>query len=212
MAAAPMTGWRGPPREDRAMAAFDRTAFGARRSALDRSVRRDAAASVAQWSRSVLEIVAGRLVAGYAPIRGEVDPGPILARCRAGGAHVYLPQPIADDEGTRSTLIFAEHRSTDALVEGAYGIPVPAPDAPRISAVVLDVVLVPLIAFDDLGTRVGMGAGFYDRAFAFRRELPAPPLLVGLAYHWQQVGTLRREAWDVALDVVITDRGVLLTL
>ncbi len=158
----------------------------------------------------MLEIAAARLVAGYVPVAGELDPGPILARCRAGGALVYLPEPTHDDVAG-STLTFAEHRTADALVAGAYGIPVPSPDAPRIAAMALDVVLVPLIAFDDLGTRVGMGAGFYDRALAFRRETPTPPLLVGLAYHWQQVGVLRREAWDVGLDVVITDRGVLLT-
>ena len=200
---------RGPPREDRAMAAFDRTVFGARRSALDRSVRRDAAAAVAQWSRGVPEIVAARHLAGYVPVAGELDPGPILARCRTSGAQVYLPEPTPADDGTLSTLIFAEHRTADALVVGAYGIPVPSTEAPRIAAVVLDVVLVPLIAFDDFGTRVGMGAGFYDRAFAFRGEAPTPPLLVGLAYHWQQVATLRREAWDVGLDMVITDRRVL---
>lgn len=208
MAGEPMAGCRGPPREDRAMAAFDRTAFAARRRLLDRSVRRDAAASGAQWSRSVLEIAAARHLAAYVPVAGELDPGPIIARCRAGGAQVYLPVPTHDDDAG-STLIFAEHRTDDALIAGAYAIPVPPPDAPRIAAMALDVVLVPLIAFDDRGTRVGMGAGFYDRAFAFRGEALTPPLLVGLAYRWQQVGMLRREAWDVGLDVVITDRGVL---
>ncbi len=200
------------PREDRAMVAFDRTDFGARRSALDQSVQRDAAASVGQWSRHVLEIVAARKLAGYVPVAGELDPGPILARCRAAGAQVYLPEPTRLDEGDdgdRAVLLFAEHRIGDVLVPGAYGIPVPPPDAPRIPAAMLEVVLVPLIAFDDLGTRVGMGAGFYDRSFAFRGEAPTPPLLVGLAYHWQQVGVLSREAWDVGLDVVITDRAVL---
>ena len=75
MAGDPMAGCRGPPREDRAMAAFDRTAFAARRRVLDRSVRRDAAASGAQWSRSVLEIAAARHLAGYVPVAGGVAGG-----------------------------------------------------------------------------------------------------------------------------------------
>jgi len=136
---------------------------------------------------------------------GELDPRPIIVDAWRRGASVYLPDVIAPD--ANASLRFAEHTPDQVLETGAYGIPVPPANAPRLAPAELDLVLVPLVAFDDQGTRAGMGGGFYDRAFSFRATTPAPPLLVGLAYHWQQVDSLVREPWDVALDVVITDRG-----
>ena len=83
-----------------------------------------------------------------------------------------------------------------------------APELPSGTEGALDVVLVPLVAYDGTGTRAGMGAGFYDRTFALRLTTGAPPLLVGLAYRWQEVGHLARAPWDVPLDAVLTDQGL----
>jgi len=69
-------------------------------------------------------------------------------------------------------------------------------------------VLVPLVAFDDAGNRLGMGAGYYDRSFAFRRAAPSPPLLVGVGYEFQRVPALAAQPWDVPLDAVLTERGL----
>ena len=74
----------------------------------------------------------------------------------------------------------------------------------------IDVVLMPLLGFDETGNRLGMGGGFYDRAFAFRgqRSVCRRPLLVGLAYHWQEISGLRAQQWDVPMDAIITDREI----
>jgi len=73
----------------------------------------------------------------------------------------------------------------------------------------LDVVLVPLVAFDLTCNRIGMGGGFYDRSFEFRKNTPAPPTLVGVAHAFQQVKDVLAQPWDVPLDFVATDNGVL---
>ena len=74
----------------------------------------------------------------------------------------------------------------------------------------LDVVLVPLVAFDRRGTRLGHGAGYYDAAFAFRhRSRRTRPVLVGLAHAFQEVDHIDEREWDVPLDVVVTDRAVI---
>jgi 5-formyltetrahydrofolate cyclo-ligase len=72
-------------------------------------------------------------------------------------------------------------------------------------------VVVPLIAFDARGHRLGMGAGWYDRSFAFRSARAAPPWLVGAGFAAQQVDTLSPESWDVTLDAVCTEHDTLLT-
>ena len=73
----------------------------------------------------------------------------------------------------------------------------------------LDLVLLPLVAFDQHGSRVGMGVGFYDTTFEFVREQKAPaPVLVGIAHEIQKVDTIESESWDVPLATVVTDQGV----
>lgn len=73
----------------------------------------------------------------------------------------------------------------------------------------LDVVLMPLVAFDDKGGRLGMGGGFYDRTFEFLlKNSMQKPKLIGLAHHFQQVEALPLEAWDVPLTAIVTDKGV----
>jgi 5-formyltetrahydrofolate cyclo-ligase len=207
---------RGSPRLDgavrcsTAMTAFDRAPLRARRAALARSVRRDAAAAVAAQARALDALTDARAVAAYVPVRGELDPWPIIEACRARGALVHLPVvPLASgSDAVPAALEFAVLGDHASLTPGPFGIAAPPSDAPRVAAAALDVVLLPLVAFDDRGTRAGMGAGFYDRTFAFRAAEAPPPLLVGLAYHWQEVPRLDADPWDVPLDAVITDRAL----
>jgi len=87
-----------------------------------------------------------------------------------------------------------------------YGIEEPnASDSPW-PANAFDVMLIPLVAFDRNGTRIGMGAGYYDRAMqALAHQTSTKPYLVGLAHHFQEVSSLKRESWDVPLDAILTD-------
>lgn len=189
-----------------AMASFDRTTTRRARAALARSVRRDAAAAVAGTWRATPWLAGARHVAVYAPIAGELDPVCIVAAARRSGASVHLPAVVADGAGGR-TLVFAALDEGAPLEPGVLGIPVPPSTAAVRPIEDLDVVLVPLVAFDAAGTRVGMGAGYYDRAFAPGRHLRRPRL-VGLGYAWQEVAHLVREPWDVPLDAVLTERGL----
>jgi len=86
-----------------------------------------------------------------------------------------------------------------------YGIEEPEAISPSKTANAFDLLLVPLVAFDRSGTRVGMGAGYYDRALAALSHQSSKPFLVGLAHHFQEVKSLKREPWDVPLDAILTD-------
>jgi 5-formyltetrahydrofolate cyclo-ligase len=97
------------------------------------------------------------------------------------------------------------------LRRNAFGIEEPAGHA-RVALLTLDAVLVPLVAFDARGHRLGMGAGFYDRALRRRldgRQTFRRPRLIGVAYAIQQAAAIERAPWDVALDLVVTERGVI---
>jgi 5-formyltetrahydrofolate cyclo-ligase len=89
---------------------------------------------------------------------------------------------------------------------GRFGLPVPPPTAPGCDPADLTVVLVPLVLFGRGGARAGRGAGYYDRTFAWLRDVdrPSTPLLVGLAHDFQEAPELVPNPWDVALDVVVT--------
>ena len=103
------------------------------------------------------------------------------------------------------------HRHHD-LRANVFGINEPKPHKPRLTAKHFDAVLMPLVAFDRNGNRLGMGAGFYDRSFAFRNQTAQlkRPLLIGLAHHSQEANSIISDSWDVTLDAIITDRELIL--
>lgn len=103
-------------------------------------------------------------------------------------------------------LAFAPWQPGDALRSNRFGIPEPdvAADA-LIDPSRMALVVVPLVAFDRSGNRLGMGGGWYDRSFAFRQHQPAPPWLVGAAYAEQRIESIDAADWDVRLDAVCTD-------
>ncbi len=170
-------------------------------------MRRDAAAGASARAATVPALAGARCVAAYIPQNGELDPSPIVRAVWRRGATAVLP--VVRDDGPPSPLEFATYRPDAPLVRGRHGIATPAADASRCPVDAIDVVLVPLVAFDEWMTRVGSGGGYYDRTFATRLSHPAPPVLIGLAYHWQQVARLDPSAWDVPLDMVVTERAVL---
>jgi 5-formyltetrahydrofolate cyclo-ligase len=139
-------------------------------------------------------------------VDGELDLRPLLALALDLGKRVYLP--IVDV--ARRRLRFARHTREQALCAGRYGLREPlATRAALIDPRRLDLVLVPLVAFDARGTRVGMGGGYYDRTFAFASSSTPwrRPRLVGVAYEFQRENRLERAPWDVLLDAVVSDRS-----
>ena len=178
-----------------------------RRRALDQAQRlRLSEAAAAAFSRHRL-FLSARRIACYLSNDGEMDPMPLIGLAWAMGKQVYLPvlSHLRSDH-----LLFAPYAPGDALRANRFGIPEPVVALRHlVEARVLDVVLMPLVAFDLRGNRLGMGGGFYDRSFAFlrRRRHWLKPHLVGMAYEFQCVDALARRHWDVPLQGVVTEQG-----
>jgi 5-formyltetrahydrofolate cyclo-ligase len=168
----------------------------ARRSALGEATR-DAAARALAAHPFPLPIAPSTIVAGYSPIRSEIDPVPLMQALAAHGARLALPVIIARDE----PLMFRVWKPDSALVAGSLGILEPPPEAPQL---IPDILLVPLAAFDRAGHRIGYGAGHYDRTFAQLRAIK-PFTAIGLAFDTQEIEAIPMQPHDVALDFVLTE-------
>jgi 5-formyltetrahydrofolate cyclo-ligase len=146
------------------------------------------------------EITPGAVVAGYSPIRSEVDPAPLMRKLAAQGAQLALPVITARGQSLRFRVWSAD----DRLLQGPLGILEPSPAAAEITP---DIVLVPLAAFDRAGHRIGYGAGHYDRTLAQLHKSKGFTA-IGLAFAAQQVKTVPALQHDVALDYVLTETKV----
>jgi len=141
-------------------------------------------------------------VAGYWAMDGEIALH--AWQMKLPPAYVYCLPVLHDEAGLR----FAPWRPGDGLVSNRFGIPEPDVAASSLlDPKQMALVVLPLVGFGLQGQRLGMGGGWYDRTFAFRRTQPAPPWLVGAAFASQQLETLEAAEWDVALDAVCTDAG-----
>lgn len=177
----------------------------AQRRALAPAARARAAQLVARNIDRNLGLRAGARVALYCSLRDELDSAPLFTLARRRGWRVYLPRIERARHGRK--MRFFEAGGHERL--NRLGITEPQTSR-TIGARWLDVVLVPLVGFDAHGMRLGMGAGFYDRAFAYRRWRRAwrGPQLVGVAYAFQQLPHIVAAAHDVRLDAVVTEKEV----
>ena len=141
-------------------------------------------------------------IAVYWAVNGEVGLDPVIEDAWGKGKHVYLP--VLENKA----LLFSPYRPDTPLKKNRLGLPEPDvhPSA-ALSGKNMDLVLMPLVAFDSQGHRMGMGGGFYDRSFAFRltSNTRMRPVLLGIAHDFQRVDRVHREPWDVPLDGVITE-------
>lgn len=177
-----------------------------RRRQLSSSERSAAARQFARHATSLLR--PGKRIALYLPHDGEADPGMIIRRARRHGCLLYLPFITNYRRGRMRFVRFDEDTRLQA---NRYGILEPvATLAPAIAAHLLDLVVLPLVAFDDRGWRLGSGAGFYDRQLHHlrRQRRWRHPRLIGLAYEFQRVEQLEAAPWDVPLDAVLTQHGL----
>ena len=146
-------------------------------------------------------------IAGYLAIGSEVDLTPIRSSLTTE-QHFYVPVVKPGNQ-----LIFTRLQEDTPLIPGSFGILEPVVDASGgVDITALDVVLVPLVGFDRHCNRMGMGGGYYDRAFAHRREpssLPTKPLLIGVAYDQQEAPSVFPDWWDVTLDHIVTESRTL---
>ena len=167
-----------------------------RRDALSIAQRDDAAHAIAGRA-DIFDLRPGAVVAGYMPIRGEIDPRPLMQALAARGARLALPAIVAPDQ----PLMFRAWHLDARLASGPFGTSHPEDDA---QDVVPDIVLVPLAAFDRRGHRIGYGGGYYDRTL---QKLRAASTIVaaGVAFAVQEVETIPASHHDALLDIVLTD-------
>ena len=134
----------------------------------------------------------GGIVAGYFPIRSEIDPQPLMVAITALGYQIALPRITADE------LVFHAYTPGDDLARGPLGTREPHPATAVVEPLTI---LTPLLAFDIRGARLGYGKSYYDRAFRARPYTKR----IGLAYAMQQVVAVPTEAHDAELDAIYTE-------
>lgn len=191
-----------PPANDRKAL---RKTLRKRRQQLSPLQQKRAARNLARVLNRNLNVIRARHIAVYLPSDGEIDPQAFISMARRRGVRFYLPvlHPIYSGR-----LVFMPWHSGSRLTANRFGIPEPAFHAQECRpAWALDLVLMPLVGFDESGGRLGMGGGFYDRTFAFARvRQRLCPTLIGLAHETQKVPELAMASWDIPLDAVVTDR------
>lgn len=144
-------------------------------------------------------------IAFYLANDGEIDPGLAMQCAVEKGVHCFLP--IIPLQGERR-LGFGEVNATTSFQPNRFGIPEPCTEAADIHlAEQLDWVLVPLVAFDECGSRVGMGGGFYDTTLGASAELgpTGKPEVAGLAHELQKVSTIPSDSWDIPISRIVTE-------
>ena len=186
-----------------------RRAIRQRRRALSKSQQAEAASRVFRQLRRHPWFRYSKRIAFYlaSPAEGEIDLKKVIKHAQGLGKQCYLPVMRRDGP---DRLMFARYKRGDQLRRGRYGILQPSVKRRgRVPANALNLVLMPLVAFDPEGNRMGMGKGFYDRTFAFKRgNSPRNPRLLGVAHECQRVEKLESAAWDVPLDAIATPEGV----
>lgn len=146
-------------------------------------------------------------IALYIAHGGEADPSALLRLARSLHCIVHLPVVTSHRD---CRMGFVPYAPGGRLARNRYGIPEPVTRRAPVPVRSLDTIIVPLVAVDLFGTRLGSGAGFYDRALArlCRARHWRRPKLIGLAYQFQLVEHVARQPWDVPLDAILTDKAL----
>jgi 5-formyltetrahydrofolate cyclo-ligase len=144
-------------------------------------------------------------IACYLANDAEIDPHPIIEHAWFTGKKVYLPilSPL------KNSLYFSPYEIDSELTLNRFNIPEPSCHPSKWkTARQLDLLLLPLVAFDTEGNRLGMGGGFYDRTLSYRqhRQYRQKPTLIGLAHEVQKVEQLESRSWDIPLDFIVTEK------
>jgi 5-formyltetrahydrofolate cyclo-ligase len=139
------------------------------------------------------------VVSGFHPFKSEIDVLPLLARLSSEGWVTALPIVRAD----RQPLVFRQWAPGEPTIPGVWGIPMPVEDVAEVDP---DVLLVPLLAFDRSGYRLGYGGGFYDRTLAHLRA-KKKVTAIGVGYAGQEMNIVPRGGMDQKLDYVLTEAG-----
>ncbi|MEO1766316.1 5-formyltetrahydrofolate cyclo-ligase [Thiobacter aerophilum] len=178
----------------------------ARRKAVNMHEARAAARRLLRVALEHRLLTKARRIGFYLPMAEEIDVLPLLNRALWLERECYLP--VVPRRGA-AALWFSQLTPLPTWYQNRFGIHEHA-SPKRVRARELDLLFLPLVAFDREGNRLGMGGGFYDATLAYlrHRRLWRRPRVIGVAYDFQRVDRLPREPWDVPLDAVLTDRGL----
>jgi 5-formyltetrahydrofolate cyclo-ligase len=194
-----------PPTEDlRAIKGDLRLAAMARRDAIPAAERLQAAQRIAEHGLPQdvgRRLAPGITVSGYSPLKSEISPLPLMRRCADAGAALALPVVV----GRGKPLIMRAWSLGAPLGSGVWGIREPTADAPQVFP---DILIVPLLAFDRTGHRIGYGAGYYDMTIAALRTRK-PVVAIGIAFAAQEIDAVPATPRDARLDLVLTEREVI---
>ena len=172
----------------------------AHRENLNRHADEGAALAALAHFREHIDLAARSTLSAYLPVRAEFDPLPVLRYARSRGCPTCLPVVL----GRGRPLAFRRWAPGEPLVDGTFGIAIPPPEAGTLDPAIL---IVPMLAFDDEGYRLGYGGGFYDRTLALRRARGPAALAVGVAFAGQRIDRVPRSAEDERLDWIVTEEG-----
>lgn len=181
----------------------------ARRTALTGPEREHAAALLTGHLTKHPLFIRSRRIACYLANDGEIDLSHVMQQAWHMKKACYLP--VLRGRPSRR-LWFAPHRPDDHMTLNRYQIPEPdVPSRQLTHAWSLDLILAPLVAFDNHGNRLGMGGGYYDRTLEFllRRQFWMRPRIMGIAYDFQQVEALESCEWDIPVHAIATDAGII---
>jgi 5-formyltetrahydrofolate cyclo-ligase len=193
-----------PTEQSRALKGDLRLAAMANRDAIPATERLGAAQRIAE--RGLPQDVGARLgpgmtISGYSPLKSEISPLPLMRRCADAGAALALPVVV----GRGKPLIMRAWSFGAPLGSGVWGIREPVAEAPQVFP---DILLVPLLAFDRTGHRIGYGAGYYDMTIAELRARK-PVVAIGIAFAAQEIAAVPTTLRDARLDLVLTERDVI---
>ncbi len=172
----------------------------ARRDALPGDVRQDAADAIAARPFP-LRITPGTIVSGFMPLKSEINPLPLLRKLAEAGAELALPVVA----GRGKPLTMRAWQWGEPLAAGVWGIREPKAEAAEVDP---DILIVPLLAFDRTGHRIGYGAGYYDMTIARLRGLKAVTA-IGIAFAAQEVPAVPATPHDARLDLMLTEREII---
>jgi 5-formyltetrahydrofolate cyclo-ligase len=171
------------------------------RRALNSEQQFQASKALSRRITQSLLFLRSKRIALYLPNDGEIDPTPIAEKAWSMRKQIFLP--VLHESGDNQ-LRFVYWEPDTPFTQNRFGIaePVRWHSIPTWS---LDLILLPLVAFDNHARRIGMGGGFYDKSLAFTRQSPLRPTLIGLAHECQRIEHIEAASWDVPLQGIVTD-------
>jgi len=181
-----------------------------KRRNLDALAQQTAAKNLLTQLLTLDTFVQSEKIAMYLANDGEIAPSEVQQWLYDNGKRPFLP--IVRQSNDRNSLLFTEAKQDAVYAKKYFGISEPVVDDDElVLPTELDMVLLPLVGFDQNGNRIGMGGGFYDTTFEFLKDSDhskSKPMLIGLAHECQKVALISAESWDIPLSIVVTDQQV----